>query len=1166
MNKTKIVRNVLIDEPAGEDSFRGGGHERVAAALSSAIVSFHDDDRAIGLDGPWGSGKSTVVEIAKRDLWATKPRGGVDFHFFTYDIWKSQGSAFRRSFLEHFLLWAKETFPKKSSKLKAVENKVKGKVKLVTSNNQNILDWYGIVFLLFIPFAPLLYFWAKSDFDAAERSANISSFLSSYPFLIIVGFVLATLAWSLWKFTKAANDDHGVSFKRAISQTLLLSAKHFENQKVTQHIREVDPNDFEFQQILREILAVVQSKTQRVVVVLDNIDRLPNDEIADHWALVRAVFSRGVVPSNDGKQDVVTAIVPYDRSLIETAVENDLEIDTSKSDISQIGRREIFSKTFDEVLFVSPPVMSNARDFFRQKLSDALPDVNESDALYRVYSIFSDISRSTKGQATPRQIVAFINELSGLYTLHSGTFALPSVAAFIAYQDDLSQDPSKLSSGLVSARIRSIAGDPDLDRNLAAMAFNVDPDLAFQILLDGRIEEASLSESPDDLRELSKSPGFDLRIHDIILENINDWVVSDDLGAIINNFVQVLGDFQGDSKAHIVRTLSKGISNADGLSLSENTIEPYLGILALADVAERTPLIEALISGALSHSQARASEPYARGRQFVATLSKIERKLGDEVGSRSVRELQKEIRIPPQPLFVLGMAAACESSDLQFKNFTIDTLDLPEIANVDEENPHPFVQAAFSRPDNALNAFQSLRHSNLLPPEHIAFIAEQIHESFVERGESAEKFEARLIIFVELYLWLTDEAKSEIELSEVFDSEHFFENLRESHDNGAENDLAYAIFLSRLYKLEEEIDEPIVIQPNGQRIRSSTEAFEWFTAYREGNETLEKEEHVVIADLVKRSRNFTKWLQISAGEVENSAMVGSVEAGLNGGPVPYISLATFLKNFRFIHEKTEVDTAGFMSKFESRIQPSDLEKLKITQVPPELIGLASGIRGWEEFLSRICELLRAVELSEWESHFSDANVWFANLTQAIDHLQFEFQGEEQRRLIVDLVVNTLSGRIELSTKGVNYDSLLSGVPTSFRGEVFRQIREEMHDVTTSNLATLGSNFPSALSGVISHGSRITKAEKDAIVRHIFAIGLEGKNQLVLKEVVRLGYSRVSDYVKNSEESTQSKLDGAWKLFSDRSTDQGLVRDVGEAIYGKRKAKSFFEILWGNLGD
>lgn len=1162
MNRKKIVRNVLIDEPAGEDSFRGGGHERVATALSSAIVSFHDDDRAIGLDGPWGSGKSTVVEIAKRDLSATKPRGGVDFHFFTYDIWKSQGSAFRRSFLEHFLLWAKETFPKKSSQLKAVENKVKGKVKRVTSSNQNILDWYGIVLLLFIPFAPLLYFWAKSEFDAAEKSKDLSSFLTSSPFLIIAFFVIATLGWSLWKYAQADNDVEELSLKRAISQTLLLSAKHFENQKVTQHIREVDPNDFEFQQILREILAIVQSKTQRVVVVLDNIDRLPNDEIADHWALVRAVFSRGVVPSGNGKHDVVTAIVPYDRSLIETAVENDLELDRSKESISQISRREIFSKTFDEVLFVSPPVMSNARDFFRQKLSDALPDIDEPDALYRVYSIFSDISRSTKGQATPRQIIAFINELSGLYTLHSGTFALPSVATFIAYQDELSQDPSKLSSGLVSARIRSIAGDPELDRNLAAMAFNVDPDLAFQILLDSRIEEASLSESPEDLRELSKSPGFDLRIHDVILENINDWIVSDDLTAIIFNFVQVLGDFEGDSKAHIVRTLSKGIANADGLSLSEAAVEPYLGILALAESAERETLSEALFNGALRRSQVRASEPYTRGRQLVATLGKIAEQIGDEVGSQSISNLQKRLPIPPEPLFVLGMAAACESSELQFERFQIDSLDLPMLANVDEDNPHPFVEAAYSRPKDLLAAFRSLKGSDLLPADQVLFIVEKLHEAIVESVENIDNFEALLILFVEFYLWLGNEERSEIELSEVFDSEHFFENLKNSHGNGAVDSLAYAIFLSRIYELEEELDEPLVTQPNGQRIRSSTEAFEWFSEFREGDEALKRKEHEVIADLVKRSMNFTKWLKISAAGSENSAMVGSVTAGLNGESLPYISLATFLAHFDFIDENVEIDTANFMSKFQSRIQPTDLKALEITEVPPKLIGLAKGIKGWEAFLARVCELLRAVELAEWEGHFSQADVWFANLARAIDHLEFEFQGEEQRKLVVEFILNILSGRVELSSNEANYDSLLSGVPVSFHGEVFRQVREEMRDVTTSNLATLGANFPSALSGAISYGSRITKSEKDAIVRHILAVGLEGENQLVLSEVVRLGYPRVSDYVKNSEESTQSKLEGAWKSFSDGSHDQKLVRNVGEAIYGKRKAKSFFEILWG----
>ena len=82
----KITRNVIIDEPTGKDLFDGKGHERTAISLAEIIVKFDNKDRAIGLDGPWGSGKSSVVEIAAQHLDETRKKKDVRHFFFTFDI------------------------------------------------------------------------------------------------------------------------------------------------------------------------------------------------------------------------------------------------------------------------------------------------------------------------------------------------------------------------------------------------------------------------------------------------------------------------------------------------------------------------------------------------------------------------------------------------------------------------------------------------------------------------------------------------------------------------------------------------------------------------------------------------------------------------------------------------------------------------------------------------------------------------------------------------------------------------------------------------------------------------------------------------------------------------------------------------------------------------
>src|SRR5438045_4179314 len=89
--------SLLSDQPASSDEFNAGAHGKVAAAIAH-LVRTEQGGRAIGLEGTWGSGKSTVVRIMRDAL--VEEGADVDIETVVFDAWAHQGDPLRRTFLE----------------------------------------------------------------------------------------------------------------------------------------------------------------------------------------------------------------------------------------------------------------------------------------------------------------------------------------------------------------------------------------------------------------------------------------------------------------------------------------------------------------------------------------------------------------------------------------------------------------------------------------------------------------------------------------------------------------------------------------------------------------------------------------------------------------------------------------------------------------------------------------------------------------------------------------------------------------------------------------------------------------------------------------------------------------------------------------------------------
>src|SRR4030095_14227195 len=115
VDTTRKCATLLIpDDPSGADAF--GAHDTVAEAIADLIngkdiqTGNTPSGKAIGIEGSWGSGKTTVIELLRRRMM--KDKGCA---FFVFDAWAHEGDPLRRTFLEslidHFigLGWFRES-------------------------------------------------------------------------------------------------------------------------------------------------------------------------------------------------------------------------------------------------------------------------------------------------------------------------------------------------------------------------------------------------------------------------------------------------------------------------------------------------------------------------------------------------------------------------------------------------------------------------------------------------------------------------------------------------------------------------------------------------------------------------------------------------------------------------------------------------------------------------------------------------------------------------------------------------------------------------------------------------------------------------------------------------------------------------------------------------
>jgi hypothetical protein len=513
------------DTPSGEDEL--GSHKRLAEAISR-LIREDPIGKAICLNGTWGSGKSTVVELLRKTLEKDKNVGIV-----TFESWAHQGDPLRLSFLDellsHFEHINWEVSKVAKTQLEGFRNPQSRTVTTVTPQ----FSWPAVFFALSIPVAlignSLLGRYGTGP-DTLFNTPGLWIFpwWSILLFLSMLPLIVVTISFFL---------------KRNLSDFVLF----FQQLPVQQlNLGEPNPTSVHYRTLFHDMLESVLAKQKEgtLVIVLDNLDRIEPRTAFEILATMKT-FMDPFLGQNEEFLRRVWLLVPLDRDALEHSwlkANGELKSMSAGSTEHECGRdqdrRDNFVKPFLDKQFqvtfdVPSPVLVRWKEFFRTKLGYAFARQHVSEEeLEGTFHIFDFLRKPEKRHLAPRDIILFMNRLVGVYHTHSD-FPLPVLAVYVLKSREIHrvlecvEDPCERLDKIVEARAKALLNEyinvSELPFYLAALHYVTDISIAKHMVIGEQLFDALISANEKLIDKYSTIPGFEAVLKKIFPYDLPDW-------------------------------------------------------------------------------------------------------------------------------------------------------------------------------------------------------------------------------------------------------------------------------------------------------------------------------------------------------------------------------------------------------------------------------------------------------------------------------------------------------------------------------------------------------------------------------------------------------------------------------------------------------------------
>jgi hypothetical protein len=536
-----------MEKAEGSDLFEDQTHEAVATVLLGTICGDSNEGITIGLEGGWGSGKSTVVSILKAKV-ALKP----DTFYFYFDAWSHEGDPLRRVFLESLI----DQIEGPSDSLLQIRQRLSGRHKTSKTTSDQGATTLGKSLAVATFLVPLGV--ALVNATAKDLSPSLSLSLSpSWPFLISLLLACSPMIVLL------ANLLHVVLTLRPLNWKTAFANQHwrflqndtvkFESQEISE---DPDRSSVEFETFFGKILEelIPDGSSRRLIFVVDNLDRVSPADALKIWSTLQTFLqNRNPGGARNERSKRIWVLVPYDPSGLRKVW------DSRECTEGQRPSASFFDKSFQLRVEVPKPVMSGWESFCRSQIALAMPTWPEKDK-----EAIVDVLRWTRDSVvdapTPRQIKTLINQIGLLRVSADESISTSSIAlyAFLRYLKGTEKDSIEVSilAGTLPDSKYSRFFESGVVDDVCGLLYAVSPQKGIQILLEPRIDVAFRNRQQEEALRLMGLHGSAFwTVFDRHIGTVSDVGIICKYGFVIDSLTKKARDQSARVFARVAKTI-----------------------------------------------------------------------------------------------------------------------------------------------------------------------------------------------------------------------------------------------------------------------------------------------------------------------------------------------------------------------------------------------------------------------------------------------------------------------------------------------------------------------------------------------------------------------------------------------------------------------------------